>query len=173
MRRFKQWGIIIVMLPFLFLFQNCGSEAQLESMASTESNQIRESLHKLGISQLTLPSENLDHPELDININIYESTVTSKSGVDYCPGFSFFHSLQEIINEAQLCSDDKKEDSTDVCSFDYQIPSAILETHDGAKIRLGAKDQNCKKVEMCSPSKEDFELLIKKFIEIKESLKCS
>lgn len=146
---------------------------QMQSLSSAETQLITESLNKLGISQLTLPSENLDRPDLDININIYESTVSSKSGVDYCPGFNFFHSLQEIINEAQLCSETAPTTEEEVCAFNYEAPSAILQTHDGAKIRLGAKDQSCKKVEMCSPNKEDFELLIQKFLEIKDSLKCS
>lgn len=187
MQRYTRWGFITFFLPFLFLFQNC--EHSLE-LANTEESY---NLESLGIQELHIPilgrtpsSHNVTaqlHTGTaeSLIIDMHNSVIRTTKGTHYCPGYDFFYSLQHILNHAHLCVNGVKQNSftntstttTDkVCSTEFIPASAVLITQTGDKIALGSKDQSCNQVELCSPSRDDFAVLIEMFLEIKDSFKC-
>lgn len=202
MIKYKSWGFITFFLPFLFLFQNCE-----QSLAPQHLEEANQDLLGLGIYQLKIPS--YDHltetrspssvsktdrasSSSDILIDIYKGVVKGPKGVEFCPGYDFFYSLQYILNHASLCvekplpavepssrsmiasanANQKSDADVAVCNSEYVPPLAVLISQDGKQIQLGTRDENCNRTHLCSPSKDDFELLIQKFLEIKDTLKC-
>lgn len=172
LKKLTQLGVITFFLPFLFLFQNCQKNKLLEPWAHASTEKI--SLENLGVEKLSLPSASAFNDSSELMIDIYQSTIKDSEGHKYCPGYNFFYSIQDILNESQLCDEALAQDDTStLCSTAEASPSVTLITDKGEEIHLNSGHNNCHAQNLCSPHKEDFELLIKKFMEIKDTFLCN
>lgn len=171
MYKLTRRGFISFALPFLFLFQNCDRNLDLESMNVPSVQSVK----RLNISKVTLPAL-IDNPthKIETHIDLHEATITDNKGNTYCPGERFFYSLYDILNDSSLCtlSPETDDDEAVLCSTEYEIPKIILTTARGEKIPLGIKNDQCQTRKLCASNQDDFELLIDTFLEIKDSFSC-
>ncbi len=178
MKKNTRLGFITFFIPFIFLFQNCDhhEEASLQATETT--------LESLGVHTLHISTKDLNSPRTPTStkkqasaqeelmvIDLYNSVIKNSQGVHYCPGYDFFYSLRHILDQARLCVTASSEDV--VCSTEYTPSKAILITQGGEQIALGRRDDQCKQMDLCAPSQDDFNVLIEMFLEIKDSFKCT